>query len=210
MEHKVRLIGMSTSSFCSSLSQTHIDALLSKLNITVHSNNANKKIFLKLGLRKCTLDDACTLLLNEFFGDSISQTLKSYYKFKILTHPEDLFEKSIHQKEVLCIYNLLSNIFDKPETAFPIINIDILINQKEILSPSKVLKILSSGCLPHSRLNQWVNNSYEENFAQQMILNFESHGFGSYKVGLNNFWIRTGDFQADEWYYTDSNETLKI
>ncbi|MCH7401001.1 hypothetical protein [Belliella kenyensis] len=201
---------MNTTSFCSSLSDEHMDSLLAKMNITVHSTTVNKKIFLKIGLSKYSQEDACTLLINEIFGERISQTLKSYYKFKILSKPEDLFENSIHQKELLCIHNLMSIIFEKSGSIYPAINIELLINEKKPLSKTKILKMLSKGCHPESRLSNWVNTSFEENFAQQMILNFESYDFGSYKVGLNTYWMGVNDITSKEWQYLDSKEPQKL
>lgn len=197
--HKVfKLIGENRYRWHDMLEENQIDFILAKLNISVYSQNSNKNIYLKIGLSKCTPEEAADLLLEAVFEDKLSQTLKSYYKFKLLSNVEDLFESSFHQKEIFQIYHLLTEIQSLSEKTYSLTDFDFFAKGFEDISSVSLVKFLAENSKDGSKLKEWYSSSFNEEFANTILFEINKYSDHTYRVLVNSYWFKLEDLKSLE------------
>lgn len=193
MKYKFKVLGSNKYGFLNLLTDDQLISILSKLNITIFSPYANKQFYLNIGLRKCTIEEATTLLLDVLFSDNISNTLKADYKIKLLSNPDDLFVSTIHQKEIYFIYKLLADVYKTPQESYILTDFDFFYSGELKLNPQNLIRILADQCKDSAKLKQWVDTFFEEQLASSIILDLSSYSEFSHKALINSFWFKLED-----------------
>lgn len=193
MTHKFKVIGNSYCSQFLELNETQINAILERININVSTPNANKLLYLHIGLSNCSVNEAVSILVDELFTGKINNELKSYFEFKLLTNVEELFDKEIYQKDLLMINNIIATVFDLPHRFYNIFEIGFILKEEINVGPIDVLKLLVDNSTESSKLRNWYETSFEQDIAENLILDLTSYSDISHRALINSYWLKKED-----------------